>query len=286
MGVSGIPLARFFSKQFQLTELERPSTNANSIANSFWMIAEVLRDARLLSRIRRTIDSYRNDANLGTIGFDYVKLCNDPLLQSLYAETLRLHVASYLMRGPARADMNLKGWRIPRDAVMLISSYNAQTDPKAWATHDNNDPSQSVQRFWAERFLEYPKSTINSNSAISSAKSDQSTAMGSHDPPPTSSKLSTKKDSVSQPTPPQFSLKGRSGDWIPYGGGQRMCPGRHFAKQEMISSLAIMLTLFDIELVDEAGRIPENDMAGFGFGALSPKGETPVRMRLRRMGHV
>lgn len=237
------------------------------------MIVEVIRNAELLSRIRCTIDSYRIDADIGVTGFDYAKLCDDPLLQSVYAETLRLHVAIFMMRGPARADLNHRGWRIPRDAVMVISSYNAQTDPKAWSTNDSR-PSQPVGRFCAERFLEYPESKVNSTTP--SSETDQFD-MGAHHPP--KSKPST-KDIESQPTS-EFSLKGRSGDWIPYGGGSRMCPGRHFAKQEMISSLAIMLTLFDIELIDEAGRIPENDMAGFGYGALSPKGATPVRMRLR-----
>ena len=141
---------------------------------------------------------------------------------------------------------------------MLISSYNAQMDSKAWCTNDKR-PSEPVEVFCAERFLEYPK------------------------PHPDCTHPSTKSDQAAvglQPAP-KFSLKDRSGDWIPYGGGQRMCPGRHFAKQEMIASLAIMLTLFDIELLDEAGRIPNNDMVGFGFGVLWPKGATPVRMKVR-----
>lgn len=53
-----------------------------------------------------------------------------------------------------------------------------------------------------------------------------------------------------------------------------MCPDRHFNKLEMISSLAIMLTLFDIELIDRNGNILESDMNGYGFGALWPKVKT------------
>ena len=63
-----------------------------------------------------------------------------------------------------------------------------------------------------------------------------------------------------------------------------------------------MVTLFDIELlppnstnakassrsgkpVDKDGRIPlpQSDVSGFGFGTMSPRGETPFRIR-RRMG--
>ena len=78
-----------------------------------------------------------------------------------------------------------------------------------------------------------------------------------------------------------FSLKGRANSWLPYGGGQRMCPGRHFAKLEMLSSLAIMLTLFDVEIADTVSKIPAKSMEGFGFGALWPKEKLPVRMRRR-----
>ena len=250
-----------------------PSANGNSIPNSFWMVAEVIRDPELLCRVRSIIDNCRVDTKDRKIEFDFPKLCNDPLMQSIYAETLRLHVASFLMRGPDRKDFNLKGWRIPRDAVMLISSYNAQMDAKVWSRGDK--PSvPPVTRFWAERFLESSEPTLRStvdSSTLDSLPLGETQGKASN---PSSENSETSKTA-------KFSLKGLSGAWIPYGGGQRMCPGRHFAKQEMISSLALMLALFDIELVDEAGKLPDNDMEGFGFGALWPKGKLRVRMRLR-----
>lgn len=61
-----------------------------------------------------------------------------------------------------------------------------------------------------------------------------------------------------------------------------MCPGRHFAKLEMKSTLAIVLTLFNIEIADAVSGIPANDSEGFGFGALWPKGRMPVQTRRRR----
>lgn len=246
----------------------RPSANGNSIPASYWMIAEVARDSALFPRVRTIIDSYRIDSEAGTINFAYAELCTDPLLQSIYAETLRLHVASFIMRGPAHANFGLKGWHIPKDAVMLMSSYNAQIDSRDWSTNSER-PAQQVDRFWAERFLIFPISTTRG--IVSPPASDE----------PQSQVTRKLTGRSKKSTAPEFSLKGLSTNWFPYGGGQRMCPGRHFAKQEMISSLAIMLTLFDIELADETGRIPENDMAGFGFGSLWPKGKTPIRIRRR-----
>ncbi|KAH8896784.1 cytochrome P450 [Thozetella sp. PMI_491] len=41
----------------------------------------------------------------------------------------------------------------------------------------------------------------------------------------------------------------RTGDFFPYGGGSIMCPGRFFAKQEILAAVAIIITSFDIKFV-------------------------------------
>ena len=212
------------------------SATGNSIPASFWLLAEVIRDPDLLSRVRETIAKHKLATPPGTLDFDYTSLCNEPLLQSIYAETLRLHVAIFILRASDRRDVELRGWRVPRGEPILVSGFGEQMDPSQWERSDHPE-GKPVGEFWAERFL--------------------------------------REDGG-------FSLKGRAGtSWLPYGGGQRMCPGRHFAKVEMIGSLAILLTLFDVEIADKVDGIPGNDMGGFGFGALWPKGRLPVRMRRR-----
>lgn len=232
------------------------------------MIAEVIRHPELLSHVRSTIDSYRINLKADTIDFAYTELCGDPFLQSIYAETLRLHVASVILRSPSHADLDLHGWQIPENAVMLMSSYNAQMDSKYWSTTDEQ-PARTVDQFWAERFLVYPKSSRKDPVASDVMNEPQSQA---HKSPRLGEHISGM---------PEFSLKGRSSNWFPYGGGDRMCPGRHFAKQEMISSLAILLTLFEIELVNEASSIPKHDMYHYGLGSIWPKGKMPIRIRRR-----
>ena len=206
------------------------------------MLAETLRDPQLLTRVRSVIAKHRIESPHGTLDFDWTSLCSEPLLQSVYAETLRLHVAIFILRSSDRNDVDIRGWRIPRGAPILVSGYNAQMASEDW--NPNNDPhTKPVNDFWAERFLQDPRSD-----------GDEA-----------------------------FCLKDRANNWLPYGAGQRVCPGRHFAKLEIISSLAIMLTLFDIEILDKANRIPVNDMEGFGFGTLWPKEKTPIRMRRHRI---
>lgn len=171
------------------------------------------------------------------------------------------------MRRPY-GDYDLGGWRIPKEAVMLISSYNAQTDSRNWSSSDE-PPPRLVNQFWAERFLVFP--AFSAHKGIPSPAPDE---LPSHDR--IGSIQPTTKSTI-----PEFTLKGRPTHWFPYGGGHRMCPGRHFAKQEIISTLAIMLTLFDIEPAEGTGIRSENDMEGFGFGALWPDRKTPIKIRCR-----
>ena len=165
-----------------------------------------------------------------------------PLLQSVYAETLRLHVASFLASD--RKDFDLNGWRIPRDAPILVSGFDAQMDPDVWTPNDEPH-CRPVHEFWLEGFL-----------GASTAES--------------------------KGTAPEFLFKGLGNSWLPYEGGNNMCPRRHLAKQEMRSSLALVLTLFDIEIVDPKGKIPDNNLVGCGYGALWPKQPMPVRVRRRQ----
>ncbi|KAF2662320.1 cytochrome P450 [Lophiostoma macrostomum CBS 122681] len=66
-----------------------------------------------------------------------------------------------------------------------------------------------------------------------------------------------------------FTLAGLEGSWIPYGGGSNMCPGRYFAKQEILITAALLIGNFDINLV---GQEPEIDWRFFGSGTLGVKG--------------
>jgi cytochrome P450 len=82
-----------------------------------------------------------------------------------------------------------------------------------------------------------------------------------------------------------LSTAGTGNKLFPYGGGNTMCPGRLFAKQEMIAGAAIVLLAFDIEVlgfVDEKGK-PKKDFIGMkqtspGTGVVHPGGDLRVRM--------
>lgn len=47
-----------------------------------------------------------------------------------------------------------------------------------------------------------------------------------------------------------FSTAGLTGKFFPFGGGHYMCPGRTFAKQEVLGAVAVLLLNFDVEFVE------------------------------------
>ncbi len=56
---------------------------------------------------------------------------------------------------------------------------------------------------------------------------------------------------------------------FPYGGGTTICPGRFFAKQEILLTIGLLVSKFDIEFVEwtmhdgsPSDRAPKNDPGG------------------------
>ncbi|KAK3984617.1 cytochrome P450 [Cladorrhinum sp. PSN332] len=79
----------------------------------------------------------------------------------------------------------------------------------------------------------------------------------------------------------EFVTKGLEGSWIPYGGGSRMCPGRHFAKRQILVTAALVVGMFDVEVVEDT--VGENlTLMGFGSGVSRLVGRAGVKIRRRK----
>lgn len=78
-----------------------------------------------------------------------------------------------------------------------------------------------------------------------------------------------------------FSLDGKQGKYMPYGMGEHMCPGRHFAKYEMLLTVAVLMERFEIELLGPDGWKPDDDLGRYGFGSVHPKQKVEARIRMR-----
>ncbi|XP_028606962.2 7-alpha-hydroxycholest-4-en-3-one 12-alpha-hydroxylase-like [Podarcis muralis] len=68
---------------------------------------------------------------------------------------------------------------------------------------------------------------------------------------------------------------------MPFGGGPSICPGRFFAVSELKMFVILMLTCFDMELVNSEEEIPPVDGSRCGFGIVHPSRDIQFRYRLR-----
>ena len=242
----------------------------STVASTFWLSWHMLRDRDLLTRVTSEVQTSRItiDATLPP-NFDMTKLCNQPFLQSTFAETLRLYVSVCVTRRPDFADGQILDYRIPKDKLIVISTAFAHMDKRNW----NLGPMEEhpVESFWAERFLTYNSPSAGQTSPASSSGVSTSSITTSPD------------GAMSNPPEPHFSLNGYANSWVPFGGGIHECPGRHWVKLRMLLTFAMISSTFDIELLAPHKNV-KPDMAKCGFGALPPMEKAAFRIR-RRMDH-
>lgn len=189
--------------------------------------------------------------------FDITKLTEDALLQSVYAETLRLRVAVLVVRQPTRDNFSLGGWHIKKDETISMSTRNELLDRDFWNAGTQAEP-HPLDTFWADRFLVRPE-----------------------DPRSGPAKEPRRRAKAAGGDEPYFSLDGCTWNWVPFGGGRNLCPGRHFAKREIMLTSAIFLTAYDIELLTD--KMPGPDESVFGFGTMPPNAKVPCRIRPRKL---
>lgn len=228
----------------------------NSITAASWTIFEIYRDPELLASVRAEVDPCTLKSADGRIQFDVDQLLRLPVLQAVYAETLRLRMHFYIIRMPDRVDLDIRDWIIPRRKVTVTLTTVAHMDSKAWNTGLNNE--HPIDQFWIGRFLKHPSASAYRNTKP-------------HD----------------SPSSPIFSTKELEGSWIPYGGGPRQCPGRHFAKRQILLTTALMVSLFDCEILEEGRNVQEDfTLRGFGSGVSHPASKMPMRIRRRNRGSM
>ena len=277
---ASVSIVPFYALPLRSNKALFRSTSSNAVPAIIWFCIHIYQDAQLLARVRRDvckaiISPQTNDgcSDGGTLRLDIATLCASPLLQSMFAETLRLYQTVALMR-MSDQDFELDGWRFRKNRMIFLCSRSVHLNASLWNTGPADAPHRHypIDEFWADRFLTYPnqedpvaREPVNHQSPFSEKGEEGSPCGG--------------------PTP-VFSLKGLENCWVPFGGGPTLCPGRTFAKNEMLASFAILSTKFDVELLLEtSGREKkkiEPDMSFLSIGTVPPKGDIPFRIRRRK----
>lgn len=126
--------------------------NTNSIPAATWMITELVKDAGMLQAVREEVAT----AYVATVSepgtartLDTHKLVTLPLLQSIFAETLRLRMNLNIIRN-LKNPLVLDGFEIPEGSMLQTSTVMAHYDEWVWGT-----PEHPATAFWAERHVKY-----------------------------------------------------------------------------------------------------------------------------------
>lgn len=227
-----------------------------------WNVIEIFQDKCLLSGVRAELTAAEFRGIISSQDID--KLLSLPLLQSICAELLRLRVEVQTVFSSDREDIRINDWRFPRKSLVIVPAGAAHRDPDFWNTKNGKHP---VERFWADRFLAYPEDPRNGPRRDCATDGDRSeeTARTSSDP-----------------TKVKFVSSGLANSFMPWGIGERTCPGRGIARREIIAICAMMVDQFDIEILSTDATFDLNS-AFYGIGTQRPLKGIPFKVRKRKI---
>ncbi|KAF4473858.1 25-hydroxycholesterol 7-alpha-hydroxylase [Colletotrichum fructicola Nara gc5] len=240
---------------------------ANTVPAAIWMVMYILRDASLAGRIRSELRILPGKQPQ----LDLALLMKAPLLNSVYREVLRLHVAGTVGRKSPLHEVQLRDGRVLLPEVpVMSSSWLGGLDESFWNTGAMVEgvPEHPVDAFWAERFLAYaddPMSGPIRRHAHEHAK--EKTA-------PKTADDGAKARLVSA---------GIQNHWFPFGGGAGKCPGELLAKSTMLVTAFLVLSELEVEIVDHeqmAFTVLKHRDLPFGSHALGREIAVRVRRRL------
>ncbi|KAI1413417.1 cytochrome P450 [Hypoxylon sp. FL1857] len=224
--------------------------NGNTLPVATWTLMELIQDPPLFQRVRQEVEqAFTIDERTREYRLDNVeKLLSKPLIQSVYTEALRMHISFNATR-EVLEDIYIGGYRIPKGSLVQSPTQIAHYDEAVWGA-DGHPASE----FWAERHLNYVK--VNGENDLAQE--------------------------------PQFSVNARPTSYFPYGGDHAMCPGRHFAKREIITAVAIIVMKFDIEFIEwvhsdgsTSDRPAQNDKRYAGAAGMPPDRDMKIRWKRR-----
>ena len=154
---------------------------------------QIQKDNSLLSDIRTQFqDNIQNQIDLESLD-------KNPLLLSMYAETLRFGVQIHIPRTSPCTNLRIGTKLIPKDKMILVNTWLAHTDEDVWNTRDGKYP---LDQFWPQRFMLDPDDP-SSGPVRKASQIRHQPSSPSEDAPP---------------APSRFSTDGLEGAWIPFGG--------------------------------------------------------------------
>ncbi|KAH9906271.1 putative cytochrome P450 [Xylariomycetidae sp. FL2044] len=188
------------------------AATTNTVPITTWALMEAVKDPQLLADLRAEVQgAVEVDPDTGERTLNAKKLLTLPLFQSVYAETLRMHMSFSIVR-EVREPLVMDGFAAQKGSLIEAPMQIAHKEEAVWGV-----PGHPASEFWARRHVRYVEAVDENGVGFSR---------------------------------PEFAMAGRPSSFFPYGGGLPVCPGRHFAKQEIMVTLALVVARFDMEFVE------------------------------------
>ncbi|KAK7949257.1 uncharacterized protein PG986_010143 [Apiospora aurea] len=191
--------------------------NANAVPMTAYILFELARDPALLQRVRSEIRVGgvfpRGVGALGEV--DIAALVKLPLLNSVYSECLRMRSSIPISRR-LREDVVIDGYTLKKDSFLLAPSWLSHMNEEVWAPRSSVSPGSSAGK------------------GVSNGKGNGHIP-GAHE-------FWAERFLQLEASKTKIKL----GDYCPYGGGTVICPGRFFAKHEILAAVAMVVTRFDL----------------------------------------
>lgn len=205
--------------------------------------------------------AFTADDLTGKQKLDVSKLLSLPRLNSVYTEVLRMRV-SFNMTREVQRDIQIDGYKVSKGSLVQSASQIAHYDESVWGAEKH-----PAAEFWADRHLESVDRNCVSEVAFSvKARPASLFPFG-----------------TCQPT---YTLPANTTNQFLAGGGYAVCPGRHFAKREILMAVAIVVAKFDLQFVEwvntdgsPSDRPAISDPRYAGAGTMPPDRDMKVRWR-------
>ena len=224
--------------------------SANTIPGAGWMLMRILDTKGSQNSLYDRILAEVFEARNTDGSINVPALMNQPVIMSCLHEVLRMDVDTLVSR-TVPEDMKIP---LGRGSRSLLCKAGSVLMVPSWPSHNNPEIWQTDGRpppniFYPYRFLSH--------------------------------------DSGTEKKTPTFSTSPYPGSYFPFGGGKAMCPGRLFARQEILTTIAIMLTRYDFEVLHYVDGKDQKTLSFPGLkdtfpGSVMMVASGDVRVRVKR----
>lgn len=232
------------------------------------MIFHIVQDRSLSYRLRQELQIGTNRSSQLSLR----QLQQAPLLNSVYREVLRLHIAGTVGRkAPDHSFYFRNGTKIQPNIPIMSASWLGGLDESFWNTGStiNGVKQHPVESFWAERFLKYPDDPTSGPIKPLSGE-------------PEGIQSDTCKANSHDDASAKLVISGLQTHWFPFGGGPGKCPGEMLARNTILVSAFSALRLLDIEITDPSAALNlTSKHRSFPFGDHAFSHSVPIMVSIR-----